>query len=383
MDALAENLRQQIRAHGNWLGFDAFMEAALYWPRLGYYTGGGRPFEADYVTAPMLGPWLGQAIWRLSAPLQTDSTFRIREFGGGRGDLAASLMACARAAQGPVLTMEMLERSADLAEQQRQTTQGLGPISWLRCGAPGFSGLVVANEVIDAMPVKCLEWRGSREVVEWGIGLRGEKLVWRDRPASPECVELVLAREAAASERGLPWEPGYRLEWCPWTGPWLSSLADTINTGAVLLIDYGYAEPELDHPGRTQGTLCAHFRHQRFDDPEQWLMRVGQQDLTAHVNFSQIAREAEQAGFAVAGFLTQARFLINNGLLESVQMALSDTVDPVARARLLQGVHMMLMESEMGEVFKVMLLTKNLPPATHEHLRAAFETGDRRESLTL
>ena len=112
-------------------------------------------------------------------------------------------------------------------------------------------------------------------------------------------------------------------------------------------------------------------------------MRVGQQDLTAHVNFSQIAREAEQAGFAVAGFLTQARFLINNGLLESVQMALSDTVDPVARARLLQGVHMMLMESEMGEVFKVMLLTKNLPSATHEHLRAAFETGDRRESLTL
>ncbi|MEN9759749.1 MAG: hypothetical protein RL676_899 [Pseudomonadota bacterium] len=384
MDALADHLRQQVQAHGNWIGFDDFMQSALYWPGLGYYTGGGRPFESDYVTAPMLGPWLGQAVWKMSAALRTESLFRIREFGGGRGDLAASFMACAQEEPVPQLKMEMVELSADLAEQQRRTTQGLGPIEWLSRVEEGFTGLVVANEVLDAMPVKRLEWRGDADVVEWGIGLEGDQFVWRERPAAPEVIQAVLIREAAARRRDLPWAPGYCLEWCPWTAPWLASLAKSMETGAVVLIDYGYAERELDHPGRPQGTLCAHYRHQRFDAPEQWIARLGQQDLTAHVNFSQIAREAQQAGFQVSGFVTQARFLMNMGLLDTVQASLLTITDPLKRAKTLQGIKTVLMESEMGEVFKVMLLTKHLPPATCARLEsAAFEAGDRRDSLML
>ncbi|MFZ9345515.1 MAG: class I SAM-dependent methyltransferase [Burkholderiaceae bacterium] len=391
MSTLMERLGHQIQAAGGWIGVDAFMQTALYSPGQGYYTGGGRPFEADFVTAPMLGPWMGQALWNCTRGLRTAAVFRIREFGGGRGDLAASLMACAQreqaqspsaAAMSPILEMQMLEVSADLAHQQERTTAGLGSIYWLRQLEPDFSGLVLANEVLDAMPVKLFEWAGDGAVLEWGIEVVNQRLAWRARPASEDLATVVTTRARAARERGLPWSSGYRGEWCPWTGPWLNSLAQSIRSGSVLLVDYGFAESELDHPGRTHGTLCAHYRHQRFDRPEDLIVRVGEQDLTAHVNFSQIAREARQSGFEVQGFVTQGRFLINAGLLEFAQTVIDATPDPIAKAKQLQSLQTMMLESEMGEVFKVMLLTKDLPASQIEALMdCGFQRSDRSASL--
>ena len=406
MTPLVQKIQAQIQDAGGWIGADAFMQAALYTPGLGYYTGGADPFgqpqakagsaRGDFVTGPMLGPWLAQAIWDWSKPLRlahpgqaTAAPFRIREFGGGRGDLAAALLrlaqasqACADASAGPI-AIEMVELSADLQARQQAATRDLGNVVWTSSLTLGFSGLVLANEVIDAMPVRCFEWAGGDQVLEWGVGLSGEgNLVWQSRPADAELQAVVIDRQRAAAARGLPWDQGYRGEVCPWLAPWCRSLFESMDRGAVLLIDYGYAQPELDHPGRTRGTLCAHYQHRRFDEPRYLLDRIGQQDLTAHVDFSALARAATQAGFEVGGFVTQARFLMNTGLLESAQRLLHETQDMVLRTKLLQSLQVLLSESEMGEVFKVMLLTKNLPADLAEQLHATgFALGDRHTSL--
>jgi SAM-dependent MidA family methyltransferase len=219
-------------------------------------------------------------------------------------------------------------------------------------------------------------------VIEWGVVTSGDGFEWAPRPASTALRDVVLARSRAAQDRGLPWGVGYRGEHCPWVGPWCKSLFDSMRQGAVLLIDYGYAAPELDHPGRTRGTLCAHLQHRRLDHPEALLARVGQQDLTAHVNFSLVAQAAHTAGFRVAGFVSQARFLLNSGLLDWAQPMVNAAPDVVQKTKMLQALQTLVSESEMGEVFKVMLLTKNIPEDTVEKLiDPAFATGDRLASL--
>ncbi len=403
MTQLVRKIQAQIQAAGGWISADAFMQAALYTPGLGYYAGGSDPFgqtdglvsgsSGDFVTAPMLGPWLAQAIWQWSTPLRlgpralvADASFHIREFGGGRGDLAAALLGRANENNdrtAPPIRMEMVELSADLQDRQRAATLGLGDVVWSSSLMPGFTGLVLANEVLDAMPVQCFEWAGGERVLEWGVGASKQgQLEWQSRPAPPGLQSAVMARQQAAMARGLAWDIGYRGELCPWFEPWCGSLFDSIDSGAVLLIDYGYAQPELDHPGRTGGTLCAHYQHHRFDRPEELLNRVGQQDLTAHVNFSALADAARTAGFSVDGFVTQARFLMNSGLLTSAQHLLDTTQDVVERTKRLQSLQMLLSESEMGEVFKVMLLTKNLSAELRDELHSGgFASGDRRGSL--
>lgn len=404
MTQLARKIQAQIQAAGGWISADVLMQAALYTPGLGYYAGGADPFGqpdgqsggggGDFVTAPMLGPWLAQAIWDWSTPLRgglplaANGPFCVREFGGGRGDLAAALLQLANRSNDDALAvspirLEMVELSADLQARQRDATHGLGDVVWSSSLTPGFSGLVLANEVLDAMPVQCFEWAGDEQVLEWGVAVsdRGQ-LEWQARPASLELRSVVLARQRAALARGLPWDSGYRGEFCPWLEPWCQGLFDSMGQGAVLLIDYGYDRPELDHPGRTRGTLCAHYRHQRFDQPAEFLDRLGQQDLTAHVDFSALADAARKAGFLVNGFVTQARFLMNSGLLTSAQQVLDDTPNVRMRTKLLQSLQMLLSESEMGEVFKVMLLTKNLPTELNEELHdLGFAVGDRCDSL--
>lgn len=378
------------------------MQTALYSPGLGYYTGGADPFggrgamdspgRGDFVTGPMLGPWLAKAILRWAGPMRCIGTaghaelpFRIREFGGGRGDLAADLLRLSASEPPgvkPRIEMEMVELSADLQRRQQSATQGLGSISWHAGLSPGFTGLVLANEVLDAMPVQCFEWAGGTDVLEWGVTATGGNLAWSARPASEKLQQVVLARQQAARKRGLPWDVGYRGEYCPWIGPWCQSLYDSMAQGAVLLVDYGYAQPELDHPGRTRGTLCAHHQHRRIDAPDELLERLGEQDLTAHVDFSLVAQSAASAGFSVDGFVTQARFLMNVGLLDWAKDVIDNTPDVVARTRLLQSLQTLLSESEMGEVFKVMLLTKGLPREVSTALAdLGFRSGDRQASL--
>lgn len=401
MTQLVQKIQAQIRDAGGWIGADTFMQAALYTPGLGYYAGGSDPFgeptdgaggsRGDFITGPMLGPWLALAIWEWSAPLRNvhqgkGKHFHVREFGGGRGDLAAGLLRLAStlaSQRTPSLHVEMVELSADLQARQQAATRGLGDVIWSSSLTPNFSGLVLANEVLDAMPVQCFEWAGGDQVLEWGVSLgKQSELIWASRPAPEDLRAAVMNRQRAAAARGLGWDVGYRGEHCPWFAPWCRALFDSMDQGAVMLIDYGYAQPELDHPGRTRGTLCAHYQHQRLDEPAELLNRVGQQDLTAHVDFSALAQAARTTGFVVNGFVTQARFLMNTGLLNSAQGLLDSAHDVVTRTKLLQSLQMLLSESEMGEVFKVMLLTKNLPVDLANQLHEiGFAAGDRCNSL--
>jgi SAM-dependent MidA family methyltransferase len=388
MGSLAHKIQDQITQAGGWIGFDVFMNLALYAPGLGYYCSPREPFgpQGDFETAPMLGPWMAQTIWHWSQPMQTAPLFAIREFGGGRGDLAEGL---ARAA-GPKaagLSIEMIELSAGAQALQRERLAGVRNVVWRAELQPGFSGMVIANELLDAMPVKCFEWQGGDQVLEWGVGSHAPKgemssFQWVARPATGPLRSHVTRRAQAALDRGLPWAIGYRGEACLWTAPWLKSLWDSMESGAVLLIDYGFCESELDQPGRTSGTLCAHLHHRRIDSFEALLERAGEQDLTAHVNFSAIAFQAQQAGFAVDGFVTQARFLINAGVLSFAQEALARAGTERDRIEISKSLQKLLTESEMGEVFKVMLLTKGLPDAVREDLYLrGFADGDRLASL--
>lgn len=389
MRSLAQKIQEQIGLAGGWVGFDVFMNSALYEPGQGYYCGGIEPFgpQGDFETAPMLGPWLSQTIWRWSQVLRPGGAARIREFGGGRGDLAAGLLSEA-ACEGCTLSLEMIELSAGLQALQREKLASFGNVSWRAELAPGFSGLVIANELLDAMPVKCFEWQADDHVLEWGVACdalqEGPEPVfqWAARPAQEPLKSHVIRRAQLAANRGLPWASGFRGEACLWTAPWLKSLAESVDCGAVLLVDYGFCESELDQPGRVRGTLCAHSRHRRLDSFEALIEHVGQQDLTSHVNFSAVAFQAQRAGFQVDGFVTQARFLINAGVLELAEKALLQAKDERSRVLISQSLQKLLNESEMGEVFKVMLLTKGLSEPARDALYAeGFSGGDRLASL--
>ena len=285
----------------------------------------------------------------------------------------------------------MIEPSADLRQRQQQLTADSQQIQWLTGPKAGFSGLVLANEVLDAMPVKCFEWAGEDHVLEWGVSLdpgfreasaQEPGLIWASRAAGPMLKQAVMERQIAAKQRGLPWDRGYRGEWAPWTGPWLHSLFDSMDCGAVLLLDYGFSRTELDQPGRSDGSLCAHWRHQRIDARDALLMRIGQQDLTAHVDFTQIAVEARTAGFQVCGFVSQGRFLLNCGILQMLEPMLLTMTQAPQRAQLLQQLQMLVEESGMGELFKVLLLTKGLEDKVLSSLKVpAFAEGDRLSSI--
>jgi SAM-dependent MidA family methyltransferase len=403
MDELSLRIRARIEHAGGWIGFDEFMHLALYYPGLGYYCGGGAPFSSekssangDFVTAPMLGPWLAKTIWSWAQPLRQAlsqsggkaAALRIREFGGGRGDLAAGLQ---EAAQAGEIALELIEPSADLQHQQQQRMSGDHPIEWLKSPTAGFSGLILANEVLDAMPVKCFEWAGGEQVLEWGVSLDSNAsaafaqrpgFCWSSRPAGPMLQQAVMQRQSLAKQRGLPWNRGYRGEWAPWIGPWLRSLFDALDCGAVLLLDYGFGRAELDQPGRSDGTLCAHWRHQRIDARDALLTRIGQQDLTAHVDFTQVTAEAQAAGFQIGGFVSQGRFLLNCKILQILEPMLQTVTQAAQRVQLLQQLQMLVLESEMGEVFKVLLLTKGLQDDVRASLiTPAFAEGDRLASV--
>lgn len=387
MQSLSQRIQDEITQAGGWIGFDVFMNLALYSPGQGYYCGGGEPFgrEGDFETAPMLGPWLAGSVWRWSQSLHEGKALCVREFGGGRGDLAAALFEAARE-DGGTLSLEMVELSAGSQAMQRKRLAGFDRVAWHSELKSGFSGLVIANELLDALPVKSFEWQGGDRVLEWGVSLDPSQdrpaFTWTARDADDTLRAHVTRRAQAAAHRGLAWPLGYRGEACLWTAPWLQSLFDSMESGAAVLIDYGFCESELDHPGRTGGTLCAHSQHRRLDSFSSLLERVGEQDLTAHVNFSAVAAQAQQAGFQVDGFVTQARFLMNAGVLNLAQEALARANDERERILISQSLQKLLTESEMGEVFKVMLLTKGLSDSLRNTLYLeGFAGGDRLASL--
>jgi SAM-dependent MidA family methyltransferase len=353
--ALTRAIRAEIDAHGGAIPFRRFMELALYAPGLGYYMSGVRKFGADgdFVTAPEISPLFGRCVARQCAEilaLCTDPV--ILEAGAGTGALAADvLLELEKLGRLPGRYL-ILELSATLRARQRETLATRAPrwldrVEWLdRLPDQPFSGAILANELLDAMPVHAVRIEPDR-IVERRVTWHDDRFAWCD--GAPESARL---RERAAALRAqVP--AGYETEINLSAEAWIETLAPTLRQGALLLIDYGFPAREFYHSDRATGTLMCHYRHHTHPDP---LVRVGLQDITAHVDFSAIAQSAHDAGLHVAGFTTQAYFLLALGL---AQMA-DEAGDDHARWRIAQHIQKLTSPAEMGELFKVIALTKNL-----------------------
>jgi SAM-dependent MidA family methyltransferase len=358
---LAGVIRRAIDAAGGWLPFDRFMAFALYAPGLGYYARGTPVFGAnpvdgsDFTTAPEMSPLFGTTLARqLAQALDATGTDELWEFGAGSGALAQQLL---HALGDRVRGYSIVDVSGSLRARQRERLAPYGErVHWLDAWPEALSGVVVGNEVLDAMPVQLLHFDGDRWF-ERGVTFDGGGFVFADRPTE-------LRPPVAA-----PFVPGTTTEIHPQAEAFVRSLAERLGRGAAFFIDYGFPDAEYYLPERRGGTLMAHRGHQADMDP---LTDVGAKDLTAHVNFSGIALAAQDAGFEVLGYTSQAHFLLNCGLGDALQAA-QERSDWAA----LGAAQKLTAEHEMGELFKVLGLVKGVPAFD----ALGFARGDRSHRL--
>jgi SAM-dependent MidA family methyltransferase len=398
---LAARIGDAIRADGGWLPFDAWMARALYEPGLGYYAGGAHPFGAggDFVTAPELSPAFADCIAAQLAEWFAHCDPVVIEFGAGTGRLAAGVLGALRALGRPAHRYAIVEVSGTLRAQQRETLARLVPealdtVEWLDALPATIDGVVIGNEVLDAMPVRVFEHAGDGALDEIGVAVDDAgDFGWAARPADAGLREAV-AEALRAAVRADPYggggsdgDGGYADD-APWAllGPgrfrselglqaaaWIGTVGRALRRGAMLLVDYGFPAREYYHPQRDGGTLIAHRRHHAHGDVLRW---PGLQDVTAHVDFSAAARAASGAGLALLGYTSQARFLLNCGLLERLaESTRGGAVDP-GSVRALGAVQTLLSEAEMGELFKAIAFGRGLPPVP-----LGFVRGDRSGSL--
>jgi len=356
--ALAERLREEIRAADDFLPFDRFMEIALYAPGLGYYVAGAHKFgrEGDFVTAPELSPLFGVCLARQCAAVLETGGEGVIEFGGGSGRLALSVMQTLRAAGFRDFRYAILELSPELRARQaalieREAPELFAQIEWWQ-GPPArpWHGTLLANEIVDAIPVSSFELQEGR-ILERGVGLDPtENLVWRARPAPAPLAKAVRATlPLPPSEYPQDWSSEINLR----LPAFLTDLNRFVARGAVVLADYGYPRAEFYHPDRAQGTLQCYYRHRVHADP---LWMPGIQDITAAVDFTAVAEAADEAGWSVAGFAEQAQYLMDCGitdLLAADMRSLPEEAERRARA-----VKRLLLPQEMGTRVKIMTLTR-------------------------
>jgi SAM-dependent MidA family methyltransferase len=360
--ALAEVLRQDIERAGGWIGFERYMHAALYTPQLGYYARGSLPFGrlpgpggqgGDFVTAPELSPWFARALAaQVAQGLREAQADEVFEFGAGSGALAAGLLDALSALGVAVRRYTIVEVSGGLRARQQERLAAFGDrVRWADTLPPRLHGVVVGNEVLDAMPARLLAWDGQAWH-ERGVALHEGRFVFADRPT-----------EARPPVPG-PFVPGTVVEVQPQAQAFVATLAERLEHGLALFIDYGFPEAELYHPQRSGGTLMCHRAHRADGDP---LADVGLKDITVHVDFTAVALAAQAAGLEVAGYTSQGRFLLNCGLAELLAAAL-------LRER--ADAHRLIAEHEMGELFKVIALARGLDAPL-----IGFQAGDRTHRL--
>lgn len=367
-ERLAALIRSEIEAAGGAIPFSRFMERALYAPGLGYYSAGARKLGAggDFITAPELGSVFARCLARQCAQLQTESGGDLLEFGPGTGALAAELLQELQRLDAVPEHYVLIETSADLRERQQERLKRAVPhlmdrIEWLERLPGRFTGTVIANEVLDAMPVEVFRTT-DKGVLQRGVTWNDGAFTWKDGAAPDE-----LARRVAALD--LP--PDYTSEINLAAEAWISSIADILERGAVLLIDYGFPQHEYYHVQRSEGTLMCHYRHRAHDNP---LIRVGLQDVTAHVDFTAMAQAAVDSGLDVLGYTSQAAFLLGCGLDEL--LAQSDPEDARSHLTLTAEAKKLTLPSEMGELFKVLALGRGV-----EIPLRGFALDDRRGRL--
>lgn len=358
---LERQIARAIEAAGGFIGFDRYMELALYAPGLGYYAAGAHKFGAagDFVTAPEISPLFAQALAAQVAQAFEFTAPAIVEFGAGSGKLARDLLDALAQRGIAVARYAIVEVSAELRARQRALLADR-PVVWLDAPPADFDGVIVANEVLDVMPVRLFVKRGAC-VAERGVALAGGALVFAERAADEALRQAVAEIEAEVG--ALP--DGYGSEIGFVARAWMRSAASWLGRGLLLAIDYGFPRREYYHPQRLMGTIMCHYRHRAHADP---LWRPGLNDITAHVDFSAAAAAAHEAGLAVLGYAPQSHFLLNCGLLDA--LAAARTPARTAEAQRL------LSEAEMGELFKVLAVGRGI-----EAPLIGFSRGDRRHTL--
>lgn len=356
--AMQAHLDRLLDDAGGWLPFDRYMDAVLYAPGLGYYArprplfGSSAAEGSDFVTAPELSPLFGRTLAaQVAQALRATGTDEVWEFGAGSGALAAQLL---DALGSRVRRYVIVEVSGALrARQQERLARHADRVVWAGALPAALDAVVVGNEVLDAMPVQLLAWDAG-QWSERGVARHDGGLVWADRPTAlrPPVADAAFA-------------PGTVTEIHPRAEAFVRTIGATLNRGAAFFIDYGFPDHEYYHPQRTGGTLMCHRAHLSDADP---LADPGHKDITAHVDFSGIALAVQDAGQQVLGYTSQARFLVNCGLLDLLQGADARTLAPAQK---------LIAEHEMGELFKVIAFAP--PGSAFDAL--GFAAGDRSHRL--
>lgn len=362
-------IQQHIQQQGGWIDFATFMHMALYVPGLGYYSGGAKKFGfgGDFVTAPEISPLFAQALAKQVAQVLQLTQGDILELGAGTGKLAADLLLTLAELDTLPTHYYILEVSDYLRQVQVEnlkktlSTALFEKLIWLDALPTSFNGMVLGNEVLDAIPVHIV---GKQQgmLIERGVVWQ-DGFAWQDKPLTAGPLFNDLA--------SLNLQDDYLTEISPAATGLIHSLANCLAHGVIVMLDYGFGASEYYHMQRTAGTLMCHFQHHAHDNP---LINVGLQDITAHVNFTAIAEAADTQQLQVLGYLNQANFLINCGLLQLLEGTSPEDIQ--VYVPLVSAVQKLLSPAEMGELFKVILLGKGID----EPLIGAMQ-GDKRHML--
>jgi len=362
-------IQEKINRNGGWVSFADFMQMVLYEPGLGYYSGGAKKFGVggDFVTAPEMSPLFAQSLARQAVQVIDETHGDILELGAGTGRLAADLLLTLHELDRLPARYYILEVSAYLRQVQRDSLQKLLPgnimqrVMWLDSLPHKFIGLILGNEVLDAIPVH-LVYNTESELLERGVSF-DNGFVWQDKQLTvPSLYDDVSAYSLPSD---------YLTEVCPAAVGLIHSIAQILEQGVVLMLDYGFSGREYYHPQRNQGTLMCHYQHFAHSDP---LINVGLQDITAHVDFTSIAHAGISKGLELAGFCSQAQFLMNCGILEVMSHVSPN--DMAHYAPLAAAAQKLLSPAEMGELFKAIAFSKDI-----EQPLIGFVSGDKSHTL--
>ncbi|WP_133680001.1 class I SAM-dependent methyltransferase [Paludibacterium purpuratum] len=362
-------LRQAIGERGGWIPFSYYMEQALYAPGLGYYAAGSHKLggAGDFTTAPEMTPLFGAALARQLAELLPQTAGDLYEFGAGSGRLAVDLLAELERLDALPEHYYIVDLSPDLIARQRDTLTREMPhllerIVWLSALPERIDGIVIGNEVLDAMPCELIHW--TPEPMQRGVSLGENGFEWQDRPIDDPALRAQVEALGIA-------EPGYLSEISRSNQAFIRTLAGRLARGAILLIDYGFPAREYYHPQRHMGTLIGHYRHHTVDDP---FYLPGLMDLTCHVDFSAVAQAGIDAGLDLIGYTAQAQFLVNCGIADVMQRL--DPTDVRQWAPEASAVQKLISPAEMGELFKAIGFGKNVAIDWQ-----GFAQGDRCHTL--
>jgi SAM-dependent MidA family methyltransferase len=358
----SNNLVASIKKYANKqtsLSFAQFMQQTLYTPQLGYYSNSLQKIgeKGDFITSPEISPLFSKCLARQAKQvLEQLSSPNIIEFGAGRGIMARDILLELEQLKQPLDNYYIIELSAELKLVQQQTLSSLPnkikqKVVWLDKLPPPLSAVVLANEVLDAMPVERLKFMPSSISQAFVKIVQGD-LSWDYQPITNR--KLKEKAEDLLQYIGSPSPDGYETEVNLNIEPWIASINDFLNEGLLLIIDYGYSRQEYYQPARVMGTLRCHYQHLAHNDP---FFYPGLQDITAHVDFTAVAEAGFNVGFNIDGFTTQAHFLMASGLLGMSEKLTLNTTESI---KIAQQIKTLTMPNEMGESFKVIALTKNI-----------------------